>query len=395
MRIHTALFLILAVPAAAETLSQDIAQNGLAATEARLAALATPSDADRFALGGVQFLRAIEGTFQERWAMGLTDRSGMLPFLRLPLADNPNPAPFDPAAIVTLFAHAEAKLSMAQATLASIPATSDLSMDIALDDIWFDVNSNSTRDAGEGIGEILGATLGASPDGATPHPLPVIRFDVADAAWTGAYADLLAGFCDLVRAYDPTEPLTRVLTARSAMESIGPVTPDPFLGGMGRPDGIDLLAAVLATLNQIPDSPMMTQAHDHFLRMIAQNREFWARVATESDNDREWLPNDQQKSALGIDVPQGTGVVWQAVLGDLDAVLKGEKLVPYWRVGAPGGINVARIFSDPRPIDLAGWFQGWAALPYLEQGPLLDSAARDAFDQLTQGQAPLFALYLN
>ncbi len=32
--------------------------------------------------------------------MGLTDRTGMLPLLRLPLADNPNPAPFDPAAIV-------------------------------------------------------------------------------------------------------------------------------------------------------------------------------------------------------------------------------------------------------------------------------------------------------
>ncbi len=401
MRILAALFCILALPASAESLSQEIAHQGLAATEARLAAQsdpseAGPSDADRFALGGVQFLRAIEGTFQERWAMGLTDRTGMLPLLRLPLADNPNPAPFDPAAIVTLLAHAEARLSAAQATLAAIPATSDFTLDIALDDIWFDVNSNTTRDAGEGIGEILGATLGASDDGATPHPLPVIRFDVADAAWTAAYADLLAGFCDLIRAYDPTEPLTRVLSARSTMEGIGPVTADPFLGGgTSGIDAIDIIAALLATLNQTPDSTMMTQAHDHFLSMIAQNRQFWTRVAAEADNDREWLPGDQQTSALGIDVPQGTGAVWLAVLNDLEAVLKGEKLVPYWRVGAPGGINVARMFSDPRPIDLAGWFQGWAALPYLEKGPLLDTVALDAFDSLTSGQAPLFALYLN
>ena len=395
MRILPALLLTLALPAQSETLSQELGRTGLAATEARLSTLPTPSDAETFAYGGVLFLRAIEGSFQERWTLGLTDRTGMLPLLRLPLQDNPNPAPFDPAAIVTLFSHAEARLVAAQATLAAIPETSDFAVEISLADIWFDVNANATRNPGEGIGEILGAAVGAGSGDGTATPLPVIRFDVADAAWTAAYANLLAGFCDLVRAYDPTEPLTRVLSARATMEAIGPVTPDPFLGGSGGLDGIDLIAAVLATLDQTPDGAMMTAAHAHFLAMIAENRQFWTRVARESDNDREWLPNDRQASALGIDVPQATGPSWLAVLNDLEAVLKGDKLVPYWRVGAPAGVNVGRIFTDPRPIDLAGWIQGWAALPYLEKGPLLDSQSLDAFDMLTSGQAPLFALYLN
>ena len=96
-----AMLLSLALPVQAETLSQEIAHSGLAATQSRLLALTSPGDAERFATGGVTFLRAIEVTFQERYAMGLTDRTGMLPLLRLPLNDNPHPATFDPAAIVT------------------------------------------------------------------------------------------------------------------------------------------------------------------------------------------------------------------------------------------------------------------------------------------------------
>ena len=89
----TALF---ALPVHSETISQEIAHTGLTATEARLTALPAPTDADRFALGGVQFLRAIEGSFQDRWKAGLTDPTGMMPLLRLPIPDNPTPAAFDP-----------------------------------------------------------------------------------------------------------------------------------------------------------------------------------------------------------------------------------------------------------------------------------------------------------
>lgn len=395
MRLATAL-LLLALPVQAEILSQEIAHQGLTATQTRLMALTAPSDADRFALGGVSFLRAIEGSFQERYAMGLTDRTGMLPLLRLPLNDNPNPAPFDPAAIVTLFQHASDTLTTAKASLTAIPATSDFKVEIALDDLWFDVDMNGNRSPGEGLADILGmAVLGGEPDSAAPHALPVVQFDVADAAWLGAYADLLAGISDLIRAYDPTEPITRVLASDVAMAKLGPIQADMFFGGQTSPDSYDLIAMVLATLNQTPDKTMMTASHDHLLGMVAQNREFWTRVAAETDDDHEWLPNDTQTAALGIEVPKGTGTVWLAVLSDVEAVLQGKKLIPFWRVGPPAGINLKTFFTDPRPIDVAGWIQGWAALPYLEKGPLVDNQAVDAFDRLMSGQAPLFALYLN
>ena len=398
-RILATLFLTLALPAHAETISAEIARSGLAATETRLTALPSPTDADRFALGGVLFLRAVEISFQDRWRYGLTDRTGMLPLLRLPLEDNPRPAAFDPAAITGIFAHAAAKLSAAKTQLSAIPATSDFGLDIALDDLWFDVNSDGSRSTGEAIADILGtAVLGGTASSAAPQLLPTVRFDAADAAWLAAYADLLNGVCAMVRAYDPTEPITRVLTARRTMAAIGTVAADPFFGEVGAPDSFDsfdVFAIVLAALNQTPDKALMAQAQTDLLAMVAENRDFWARVAQEKDNVHEWLPNDSQTSALGIELPKGTGGHWLALLSDFEAVLKGEKLVPYWRVGPPAGINIARIFTDPRPIDVAGWIQGWAALPYLEQGPLVSTDSADAFDTLTAGQAPLFALYLN
>ncbi|MEO8241743.1 MAG: hypothetical protein ABI832_05480 [bacterium] len=394
-----AMFLLLALPVHAETapaatISAEIGRAGLAATQARLTALATPSDADRFARGGVTFLRAIEVTFQQRYTLGLTDRTGMLPLLRLPLNDNPHPAPIAPAAVVAIFSDAATTLSAAQTDLMAIPATSDFSVEIALADLWFDVDNNGARDNGEGLAEILGpAVLGFDADPSAA--LPVVRFDVADAAWLAAYADLLTGLCDVIRAYDPTEPLTRIVTARAALAALGPIATDPFLGSQGGLDSIDLMAAIFAILNQTPDAALMAEAQTRLLAMIDENRQFWTRVAAENDNDHEWLPNDQQTSALGIEVPQGIGTVWLGMLADFEAVLKGEKLVPYWRVGGAAGVNVGRMFTDPGPIDLAGWIQGWAALPYLESGPLISPANARAFDNLTSGQAPLFALYLN
>ncbi len=126
---------------------------------------------------------------------------------------NPSPTPFDPAAIAARFAQAQTHLAAAQSTLDAIPESSESAVEIALDDICFDVSSNAARACGVGIGAILGGTLGTGLGGST-SPLPVIRFDVAAA-------HLLAGFCDLLRADEPSEPLTRVQAARSAMAALG------------------------------------------------------------------------------------------------------------------------------------------------------------------------------
>ena len=384
-------------PATAETITEEIGRAGLAATESRLAALTAPTDADRFALGGVQFLAAIEGTFQDRWMSGLTDNTGMLPVLRLPIPENPAPGPFDPAAFTSIFSHAETRLAQAKTQLTAIADGSDFSVVIALKDLWFDVNQNAARDPGEDLIDIAGpAIMGWQWDERDPTlPFATIRFDVADAAWLAAYADLLSGLCNIVRAYDPTEPIDRIMAARDAMEALGPVGPDYIFGNQNRPDSLDLIAIVLATLRQTPDTGLMAKAQGNFLAMIAENRQFWRRVALETDDQQEWLPNDAQHSALGVELPAQTGAQWLTVLAELERVLKGELLLPYWRVGEPAGINLAKMFTDPRPIDVAGWIQGWAALPYLQRGKVASLATVEAFDSFVSGNAMLFSLYLN
>ena len=395
-------FALLLTPANADTISAQIAKDGLAKVEAQLSALPTPTDAETFALGGVQFLRAVEISFQDRWQMGMTDRTGMLPLLRLPIPDNPMPAKFDPASIATLFTDPGIQLAKAKATLAKIPQASAFGQEIALGDLWFDINSNGTKNKGEALSDIIGTEVlgGQDESGTAPQPLPTVRFDVADAAWLSAYSDLLSAFCDMVLAYNPTEPLTRIIAAHDTMAAMGPVIPDPIFGEMtpydpAKLDGFDLIAVVLETLNKQPDKARMTSAHDHLLAMVTENSTFWSRVAAETDNVKEWLPNDHQQAAIGIELPPGTGPAWMALLADVDSVLKGEKLLPFWRVSPPAGINLAKFFADPRPIDVAGWVQGWAVLPYLEKGEVISTANSKAFDAMVQGQSLLFAVYLN
>lgn len=400
MRILPLLCLLsMALPATAQTISAEIGSSGLTATESRLAALPAPSDADRFALGGVRFLRAIEGALQLRWKTGLSEQLSMLPFLRLPIPENPDAAAVDPATIATLFTNVSVGMDSARAPLAEIAPTADFGVEITLSDLWFDINANAERDNGEDMLSVAGPMIlgqaWAVRDPATPAP--TIRFDGADAAWLSAYTHLLGGISNVILAYDPTAPITRTADARTAMSKLGQLTPDPFfgMGGGASLDAVDYISIFLATLNQTPDKARMASAHTHLLAMITDNRRFWAEVVLETDNEKEWLPNDSQKSALPIELPPGTGPMWLGVLSDFEALLKGEKLVPYWRITGPAGVDVGQMFTDPRPIDLIGWVQGEGAVPYLKKGNLVSPQNWQAFEQVMSGQAMLFTLFLN
>ncbi len=400
MRVLPLIFLLsMALPATAQTISAEIGTSGLAATETRLADLPTPTDADRFALGGVRFLRAIEGALQLRWQTGLSEQLTMLPLLRLPIPENPNATVLDPATIATLFANVSTDMDSARAALADIPANADFGVEITLSDLWFDINANALRDAGEDMLSVAGPMImGWAWENRDPAtPAPTIRFDGADAAWLSAYTHLLGGLSDIILAYDPTLPITRTTDARTAMSNLGQLTPDPFfgMGGGASLDAVDYIAIVLATLNQTPDKARMASAQSHFLAMVTDNRRFWAEVVLETDNEKEWLPNVTQMSAMGIALPPGTGPMWLGVLSDFEALLKGEKLVPYWRITGPAGVDVGQMFTDPRPIDLIAWVQGEGAVPYLKQGDLISPANWQAFEQVMSGQAMLFTLFLN
>lgn len=385
---------VLPQPALAETLSQEIARAGLAATETRLTALATPTNEDLFALAGLRFLGGVEAALQLRWQTGIRADWSELPILRLPIPENPAARPFAPADFTSLVTGLDTDMDAARAALAQL-GDKPFALDIAMSDLWFDINMNATRDEGEDVASVAGLTLGGGRMVGVAVADPVITFDTADAAWLSAYTHFLSGFAATALAYDPEPAIQRVIDSSAAIHALWGDTPPPNAMDMMFGRQVDRIAMALIALSKTPDKALALDAHAHFLSMITENRRFWSLVALEPDNMGEWVPNEKQSSALGIIMPPGTGERWQAVLADAEALLKGEVLIPHWRFGAEAGINLRKLFENPPPVDLLTFIQGEGLLPYAEKGPRMSMAAWNDFERLVSGDAMLFAVFLN
>lgn len=398
LMLSTLIVTALAAPAHAD-LSAQIASDGIGATLTAVEAITDPTASDRFAIGGLRFLTSIERALQTRYRFGmsgvLTETLGM-PILRLPIDDNPTPDAFDPEVVEQMFADVEADLDLALQALNGITDADDVAVTIDTADLWFDINNNGARDPGEDFLNVAGMTLNRGMDGTfTP---PVIRFDTADAAWLSAYAHLLSGVSEVVLAFHPAPAIARVQGAVAQMQAMaGPVVDDPYGYDSSAMYGTyaDLIAMVVFAIQQQPDPVLSRSAHAHFQAMIADNRIFWDRVARETDNDAEWIPNKNQQSALPIVFPPETGNAWRKVLADAEGVLNGSLLIPHWRFGDGAGINLAKLMQDPPPVDIVGFVQGVSLLPYVETGPLVSAASLNQFAQMMQGDAALYMVILN
>jgi hypothetical protein len=383
-----------AAPATAETLSDEIGRTGLGTTEARLASLPSPTNEELFALAGLQFLGGIEAALQLRWQTGVQADWSELPILRLPIPENPGARPFAPADFTALLTGLDARMEESRAALTRL-GDKPFALDIRLADLWFDINLNDTRDAGEDIGAVTGLTLGGGRMIGVQIEDPVITFDTADAAWLHAYTHFLSGFVSTARAYEPEPAIQRVLDSSRAIYALWGDTPPKNAMDMMFGRQVDRVAMILHALSGTPDRALAQDAHGHFLSMIQENRRFWSLVALEADNKDEWVPNENQASGMGIMMPPGTGERWQAVLADAEKLLTGEVLIPHWRFGAEAGINLRKMFEDPPPVDLITWIQGEGFLPYAEKGPQVSPASWNDFESLVQGDAMLFAVFLN
>ncbi len=397
--LSSGLAIALAGPAVAQTdLSPQIGANGIGPTLESLETIAAPTPSDRFAIGGLRFLNAVERALQTRYRFGMsgamTETLG-IPILRLPIDDNPTPDPFNPEVVEQMFADVAHDLDLAITALAEISDTDAVGVSINTADLWFDINMNATRDAGEDLLNVAGMTLNRGMGG-TFVP-PVIRFDTADAAWLSAYAHLLSGVSEVVLAFHPAPSIARVQESIAQIQAFNSPSDDPYAYDMNSLYGTyaDLIAMVIFAIEQQPDPVLSRSAHAHFQAMIADNRVFWDRVARETDNDAEWIPNKNQQSALPIVFPPETGNAWRQVLADAEGVLNGTLLIPHWRLGKNAGINLAKLMQDPPPVDIVGFAQGLSLLPYVESGRLISFDSLVRFEQLMQGDAGLYMVILN
>ncbi|MDQ2066162.1 hypothetical protein Q9295_07250 [Xinfangfangia sp. CPCC 101601] len=375
-------------------LSAEIGSSGLKATETRLAALPDPAPPELFALAGVRFLSGVEAALQLRWQTDLQADWSELPILRLPIPQNPDARAFTGADLNTLMSGVDGQMEAARAALSTL-GEQQFQLEIALKDLWFDINMNGIRDAGESVAQIAGLTLGLGGFGGTEMVDPAIRFDTADAAWLTAYTHLLSAVVHVAQAYDPAAAVDRVTKANEKIAEFHGTTPFNTAFDMMFGNQVDRVAIILHALASAPDQALAASAHAHLLAVIRENRRFWALVEIETDNDHEWIPNDRQASGLGLPVPQGLGAHWQEVLLDGEKILKGELLLPHWRYGAEAGIDVAKLFQEPPAVDLIGMIQGEAFLPYVRKGPQASAQSWREFERLVMGDSMLFAIFLN
>lgn len=387
-----------------------IARDGLAGAGAALDALSDPTADDRLALAAVRFLSGVERALHARWAIGQSEEISFLPVFRLPLAPNPTPAPFDPAFVETTLAGLSADMDATREALAAIPEGADLALDLRLEDLWLDINASGSRESGEGVLDLAGFMLASQPrwnpetgemmpPAEVPASIPV-TFDTADATWLSAYTHLLSASSDLIRAFQPTEQIRRVYDGRMAMAKAGITGPfdsfaygPPDLNPARYPNEVDSVAMAILALRQQPLAERTHAARDHLLAMITDNRRFWTLVATETDNHQEWIPNANQTPALGAAFPKGMDVAWQGVLADGEKILKGELYVPY--MSGPVGFDIGGWLENPGPVDLVEWLHGMGMQPWLKPGPQVSAQNWRAFEELSGGNAMLFAVWFN
>lgn len=380
--------------------------DGIAASKAGLRI--NPNDhSARFGLGVLQFLRAVEqlGQSQHRYGL-LHERAGQIPFLRLPTPKNQDPEQISYAECRAIFARLAADLQVAEATLAQVD-TADVKLPLYFGRIRLDLDGDGEASAEETFWRIF-ALFHRGVDASAGEKFR-IALDGGDVHWLRGYCHLLMAFCDMILAHDWQELFERcghLVYPRAE-------SPHTFLAEEDTSADMEfefrLIADTVAFVHLInfdviePDR--MRSAHQHLLSMIGQSRASWQRILAETDDDDEWLPNPNQQGVIpNVRIRRDMIDGWHELLDELEAVLRGRKLIPFWRgyrerfeevLSQSRGVNLQRVFTQPRRFDLVMWVSGTAATPYLEEGQLAGLETWNRLMRIFGGEFFGFAIWFN
>jgi hypothetical protein len=352
-------------------------------------------DQARFGLGFVQFLRTFERFAQGLHQYGLgggrvgTDLRAAAPDgtpLHDLLTPNKHPEALSYPAFRKLFQNALDDLKRAEATLAAIKDPA-VRLPLPIGRIRLDLSGWKRPVA---VASILG-TAGLPVDPKQAKEL-VIVFDRGDVCWLRGYCHFLAGSLEILQSLDARE----LFEASAHLLFAKPETPYPFLNSCpaaADADDFDVdvplwtdLFAYIHLLLRVPltEPARLKAAHAHLEAMLAMSDEMWVHYLAETDDDHEWIPNPKQTGVLRVPVRQEMIDTWRESVREARRVLRGERLIPFWR-GQPGehGLNLRRVFLEPpKSLDAVLWVQGTAAAAYLEKGPITPLADPQMIGQI-------------
>ncbi|MBZ9853366.1 hypothetical protein LB566_06120 [Mesorhizobium sp. CA13] len=371
-----------------------------------LEAAASTDPASAYAAGAGEFFSALELLASGLHRHGFeSPRSFMLPLMRLPVPENPNPEPLSYEQFRAILVAFRDRLEKSAATLGSVPAGADIGIVIDLTHVGIDLDEDGTIAPDESMAAIMASLSrgGVTPDDA--GPALTFRFDRADGYWLQGYAEFLMAQADFWLAHDFRS------TFDGSFHMLFPRAKLPLQDILVPPAG-DMGSSIFSSEWRIADfislvhlvnwpvvEPERRQAaRRHLLEMIRLSREDWKAIRAETDNDREWLPGPHQKGEnplTGLEVGEQQVAAWLATLTMAEDLLEGRVLLPHFRITGKG-INMKRFFDEPKPFDLVLSITGPAIAPYLESGTILTS---DDFDQIQSefggGGFLTFALWFN
>jgi hypothetical protein len=364
--------------------------------------LAAQGDDDlaRFQLGTVQVVRAIERLSQDGARYGALNRSMMIPFVRVggfaETGRQAEPVTYDD--VRQMIGRFQKEIIKAEKTLSQIE-DQQLAWNLNLDGVRLDMNGDGEFGERETLGTLFRMAANRGRTEQTAQDLTV-GFDSADVYWLRGYCHLLAALADMILAYDHGrlfEVTAHAFFARPQTEFAA--RHDRQQDDTNREiwdDLPDLIAAIHLMNFKRSEPERLAAAQDHLLQMVEMSRKSWELIKAETDNHHEWIPGANQQSVISNFAMNEQRIeTWHKFLDEAEEVLRGQKLIPFWRRGFDEGVNLHKVFREPRDFDLVLWVQGSAALPYLEHGEKTSPETWSEFQRVFRGEFIGFAAWIN
>jgi hypothetical protein len=347
-------------------------------------------DEARFGLAVVQFFSGFErlGTSLYRHGLKTSSNFEIIPAIRRHIPENPKPEKLTHDGARKIVEAWVADLGRAGATLDKVK-DDKVKLRLPVGRVKLDLF---------GVGKPVSAAMllgSMDPQAGTAAEAFVIAFDRGDVSWLRGYCHFLSAWGELALALD-----TKELFDCTAHRFFGDAdTPFTFLkeekgslkGLEVRLNDFPAIADVITFIHLNLRVPVKEPARlkavlKHLEGMVANGKAMWKHILAETDDESEWIPNPKQTGVVGVRVSQEMIDNWRATLDEVERILQGKHLLPFWR-GANGkvGVNLRKAFTEPaKEIDLIKWTQGTAAAPYLEKGTITTLADPRTIARLDQ-----------
>jgi hypothetical protein len=403
---------VLALPLQAQAGTQAAAAaafsaDTLSARNAALAELEAAKAGDplaAYAAGSLEFFVALE-----KLATGLhrhgfeSPQSFMLPLMRLPVPENPDPEPLTYQGFRQILLDFRDGMAQSVATLATVPGNADISLEVDLRKLGIDLDEDGRIDPLQESAFAIMASFNTSGDAPDATAL-IFRFDRADGYWLQGYANFLMAQADFWLAHDFRQAFDEsfhMLFPKAGLPMQGALVPlDDTSSSIFSSEWrlADFVSFVHLINWQVVEPERRKAARNELLEMIRLSREDWKAIRAETDNDREWLPGPQQAGTnplTWIEVTENQVQAWHAALQMAEDLLDGRRLLPHFRF-ADKGINMKRFFEEPKTFDLVLSITGPGVVPYMERGPMLTVEDWGALESQFGGAGFMtFALWFN